>query len=98
MKILPFLLLLAGTHAVLASVVFGAAIASPERSGLLPVSLFYADYPCSIFMDWLRNLIHTDTSVRGNLLVDYFVFLVFGSLWFFLIGSLIRQVGHLIGK
>ncbi len=45
-------------------------------------------------MDWLRNLIHTDTSVRGNLLVDYFVFLVFGSLWFFLIGILIRRVGH----
>ena len=89
MKSLPCAL--AGVHAVLTVLLFGAAILSPERSGLLPVFLYWVDYPCSIGMNWLRNLLHPDWSVESNLLIDGAVFFTIGSLWFYLIGSLMRS-------
>jgi len=89
MKYLPCAL--AGVHAALTVLLFGGAILSPERSGLLPVILYWVDYPCSIVMNWLRNLLHPDWSVESNLFIDGTVFFIIGSLWFYLMGSLVRS-------
>ena len=58
MKRLP--VIFAAIHAALTLLVFGKAIASPERSGLLPLIMYYLDYPCSTFMNWVRHLLHPD--------------------------------------
>ena len=87
MKTLPKVL--AGLHAIVTCLVFGLAIASPERSGLLPVLLFFADLPVSPAMNWLRNILHPDWGVRSNLFVDYLVFLLIGSMWYYLVGFII---------
>ncbi len=88
MKYLPHAL--AGMHAFLTVLIFATAISSPERSGLLPLILYVADYPCSIVMNWLRNALHPDWSVQANLAVDGAVFLIIGSCWYYLIGSMLR--------
>jgi hypothetical protein len=97
MKYLPWVL--AGVHAAVTVWLFGAAILSPERSGLLPVILYVADYPCSIVLNWLRNLLHPDWSVESNLLIDGVVFLTLGSTWFYLIGLGVRSIlRRLLGR
>ena len=93
MNLVRFLPLeLAGLHALVTILVFGAAIKTPERLGLLPLIIFYADYPFSLLLNWLRNILHFGESIRGNLVVDGAVFLIFGSLWFYFIGLLLRTI------
>jgi hypothetical protein len=88
LKVLPFIL--AGMHAVIAAGVFGMAISNPARSGLFPLVLYYIDYPCSILMESLRRSLH---GTAGNsLVVDGLVYGIVGTLWFFLIGLLLRAV------
>ena len=89
MKRLPFIF--AAVHAALTLWIFGEAIASPERSGLLPLIMYCLDYPCSIFMNWVRHLLHPDWGVRSNLAVDLTVFLIIGSFWFYAIGLVVKS-------
>lgn len=88
LKVLPFVL--AGLHAVIAVGVFSMAISNPARSGLLPLVLYYIDYPCSILMESLRRSLQ-GTAVN-SLVVDGLVYGIIGTLWFFLIGLLLRAV------
>src|SRR2546421_610531 len=89
LKSLPFIL--AFLHAAFTLLIFGAAISSPETRGLLPIVLYFADYPCSLVMEFLRKSLHGELTVTGRLLVDCAVYLVIGSAWFFAIGTLVRM-------
>jgi hypothetical protein len=83
-----------GAHAVLAVLVFWFTIADPERRGLLPIILFFADFPCSIFMNWLRKSI-----LQSNLWVDAAVYVIIGSAWWYAIGwVLAAAIGKLKGE
>jgi len=88
MKSLP--IAMAGVHAAACIVVFGLAIRDPERSGLLPVLLYFSDYPASVLMETVRRALHFDLRPEGRLLVDGVVYVTFGSGWYYLLGWLLR--------
>ena len=90
MKALP--VTLAGIHAAACIVVFGLAISDPVRSGLLPVTLYFADYPASLLMEPIRRALHFDLSTEGRLLLDGIVYVILGSGWYYLMGSLLRTI------
>jgi hypothetical protein len=79
MKLTP--IVCSGAHAVLAVAIFWLAIANPVRSGLLPIYLFFTDFPCSIAMNWLRKSISP-----SNLWADAAVYVILGSAWWYAIG------------
>jgi hypothetical protein len=87
-KSLP--LMLGSLHAIFAATVFGLAIRSPERGGLLPLLVYYVDYPLSIVLDGIRHILHRTGSLQYNLFADAFTFVILGSLWFYCIGILLR--------
>ena len=85
---LPFIF--GGTHAILSIWIFGLASTDPERKGLLPLIMYFVDYPCSILMESLcRSLSRSTVDI---FLVGGLVYGIVGSLWFSLIGFLIRAV------
>lgn len=90
MKALP--ITLAGIHALACVVIFGAAIGDPERSGLLPLILYFSDYPASLAMELIRGALHGSMDIEGQFAVDGLVYLTFGSAWFYLIGSLLHKL------
>jgi hypothetical protein len=62
----------------------------PDRKGLLPLVMYFVDYPCSILME---SLCRSLRSSRVDIfLVGGLVYGIVGSMWFFLIGFLIRAV------
>jgi hypothetical protein len=77
---------LAGIHATFAAVVFAVAIANPQKSGLLPLLVFFADIPASFFLEVLRKLFPVRT-----LAVDATVYILLGSAWWYVLGMLIRR-------
>jgi hypothetical protein len=85
------------SHAILTVVVFGVAIFSPVRSGLMPILIFGLDFPISILIIKVHDLIGFDFGVRGVLLVDASLFLVFGTVWFYLIGLILSKISAKIG-
>jgi hypothetical protein len=85
---LPYIF--AAVHSVFATIIFGSAIANPQRGGYLPLAVFYADYPASLGIEWVTALI--DNIFRANLLVDFVSYLILGSLWFYLLGVVIRFI------
>jgi hypothetical protein len=88
LKSLPFIF--GGAHAILSIGIFGLAITDPERKGLLPLVMYFVDYPCSILIESLCRSLRRST---GDIfLVGGVVYGIVGSLWFFLIGFLIRAV------
>jgi len=89
MKHLP--LTLAGIHAILAIVVFGSAIVSPERNGLAPILLFFTDFPVSLGLEWVRKALDHNLGYTARLIMDCGVYTVGGSLWIYGIGVALRQ-------
>jgi hypothetical protein len=89
MKYLP--LTLAGVHALLAIVVFGSAIVSPERNGLAPILLFFTDFPVSLVLEWVRKALDHNLGYTARLITDCCVYTLGGSLWFYGIGVALRQ-------
>lgn len=86
LRILP--LALAILHASFVVLIFGLAMSNPGRLGLLPILVFYVDYPSSIAAESLRRYLHS--TLADQLLVDAVVYGAVGSIWFFLIGLLVR--------
>jgi hypothetical protein len=82
--------ILAAINCVCTTIVFGFAICSPERNGLLPILIYFFDMPVSIilelFSEWLRGAFNPSYP----LVVDYLLYVVTGFAWFFLIGVIFR--------
>lgn len=83
-------LFLASVHVVFTILVFAPAISSPERWGLLPIPIYYADYPLSVLLIRISSLFGTGLSAQGKLAIDCLSFLIGGSLWFYCVGQLLR--------
>jgi hypothetical protein len=66
-----------GLHAVFVASIFGSAIAYPARASLLPLFAFVADLPVSLLFEFIA---------RGRLLWDTLIYLIFGSLWYYMLG------------
>jgi hypothetical protein len=80
----------AAAHAVFATVVFGAAIFNPLRAGLLPLAIHYLDFPASLVIE--RVAYPLGQALGAPLLAFYGMYLVFGSLWFFLLGLIVAKL------
>ena len=66
---------LAVMHLVLVALCFGAAIQRPERSGLAPLFVFFADMPASFIIEPIRHALDAAShSYTGRLLVDAAVY------------------------
>ena len=78
------------THALLALVVFGSAIAYPARTGLLPLVMFCVDLPVSLLFELIASKFGDAYSAR--LLADAILYLIGGSSWYFAIGYLFSIV------
>lgn len=88
-KLLP--LILASLHAVFAGTVFWLASHSPGLA-LLPVVVFYTDYPFSIVLDVVTNLFDQTGSLESSLWPGVLTFVVLGSLWYYCIGIVLRAL------
>jgi hypothetical protein len=87
----------ASMHAALTILVFAIAIICPIRSGLLPIIMFGLDFPVSILIIKVHDLIGFDWGVRGVLLIDALLFLSIGTAWFYLIGLAVSKVAVKLG-
>jgi hypothetical protein len=72
------------------SVVFGVAIYQPEKSGLLPILIYFFDMPMSIILESFSEWLRFKFNPSYPLVVDYILYLVTGFAWFFLIGVICR--------
>ena len=72
---------------------YGSAMYRPERSGLAPLILVFADMPASLALEPLRHGLHgLSDSYTTRLLVDAGVYAVLGTAWWFAIGALFAWV------
>jgi len=85
MKRLP--MLFGSIHAVFMAIVFGSAINSPMRAGLLPIFAFAADFPLSLVFEYVSH-----PFPAHRLLVEALIYLIFGSLWFYFLGLVLRSI------
>ena len=90
MKLLPCLLAFA--HAILVAVVFGSAISYPQRAGLLPLLVYAADMPISLVIERLSDALAP--RYEGILLIECIGYLIVGSLWYFVLGYLLKLFFH----
>jgi hypothetical protein len=86
MKLLPYSLAIA--HALFVAVVFGSAISYPQRASLLPLFVYGADMPVSLVIERLSNALAP--RYEGILLIECIAYLIIGSLWYFLLGYLLK--------
>ena len=87
MKFLPYLLAVA--HAIFVAVVFESAISYPQRAGLLPIFVYAADMPISLVIERLADAL-APRGYEGILLIECIAYLTIGSLWYFLLGYLLK--------
>src|SRR4051794_28973653 len=89
-----FPLSLAVVNSAFTLVVFFAAIRNPERSGMLPILVYIADWPSSYLAEMVRDRLHDpgNSSVTGNLQKDLCVYLAFGFIWYSAIGLALRAI------
>src|SRR3954469_21241192 len=89
-----FPLLLALVNSAFTLLIFLTAIRNPERSGMLPILVYLADWPISCFAEvvrgWLDDFGHG--SVIANLQKDLAVYLAFGFVWCYAIGLALRAI------
>ena len=90
MRELPLILAIA--NASFTIVIFALAIHNPEKSGLLPILVFFCDFPASLCAEWLRDLLHDGFGITGRLTIDGAVYAIIGFLWFYLIGHVLRAI------
>jgi hypothetical protein len=83
MKKLPAIF--ACIHFLFAGLIFGLAIANPQRSGLMPILIFAIDLPWSFVLQWLGSI-----PPHASLAIDAAQYLTLGSAWWYFLGSLIR--------
>jgi hypothetical protein len=88
-KTLP--VILAGANVAVSVTTFAAAIASPERSGLMPIITFAMDFPASILLVQTHDLLYPHLPVRTSLCIDGLIFTVGGALWFYMIGWIVSK-------
>ena len=91
MRRLP--VVLATTHILLCGLIFGSAIATPERAGLLPLIALAIDWPASLAFHGLSDALIGFP--RNKLLWDaafYMVLgtMVLGTIWFYWIGRVLQ--------
>ena len=86
MKRLP--LFLACGNAIISTICFAAAILNPLRAGLLPLIVFFLDYPASLVIQRIGDTIATH--IEARMLAYYFVYLLLGALWYYVGGIVIR--------
>ncbi|MBV9128392.1 MAG: hypothetical protein JO117_09930 [Verrucomicrobia bacterium] len=82
-------------HLAFVAFCFGFALYQPERLGLLPVLVCYADFPASLLAEWARPALADAVgahSYRGKLLADATVYALVGSAWWLLVGLLLRRL------
>ena len=77
-------------HAFLAVSVFGSAIAYPARASLLPIIMFCADFPFSLFFEFISK--HLDSLLGPRLLIDAILYTIMGSAWFLVIGQFLSKL------
>jgi hypothetical protein len=96
LKCIPWVLAL--THLSVVIVVFGGAIAAPERRGLLPIYVIRIDYPISYAVAvlsaplWDRPFFTWTTMYIANGVL----YAVVGSAWWYAIGILARRILRLV--
>jgi hypothetical protein len=84
---------LATTHILLCGLIFGSAIANPQRAGLLPLIALAIDWPASLAFNGLSDALIGFP--RNKLLWDaafYMVLgtMVLGTIWFYWIGRVLQ--------
>jgi hypothetical protein len=97
MRRLPVVL---GTaHMCFALLVFGLALARPERAAMLPIVMLYVDYPCSILLEQVRHFLHGGLdSFAARMAVDGAVYTVAGSAWYVLLGMALARFVAFVTK
>ena len=88
MKELPWFLAI--VHAAIALLIFGIA-ATSEASAGLPILIVLLDYPASLLAQWLTELLPNLGQTLENV-IDAVVYTIVGSVWFYLIGWLLRAI------
>ncbi len=86
-------------HLALVVFCFGFAIYQPERSGLLPILVYGADYPASFLAEWPRKALHDTAGLQsytGRLLADAFSYVLVGCAWWLLLGLLARRLARAV--
>src|SRR5438309_6370118 len=70
---------LATTHILLCGLIFGSAIANPQRAGLLPLIALPIDWPASLAFNGLSDALIGFP--RNKLLWDAAFYMVLGTIW-----------------
>ena len=79
---------LATTHILLCGLIFGSAIANPQRAGLLPLIALAIDWPASLAFNGLSDALVGFP--RNKLLWDAAFYMVLGTIWFYWIGRVLQ--------
>ena len=79
---------LATTHILLRGLIFGSAIANPQRAGLLPLIALPIDWPASLAFNGLSDALIGFP--RNKLLWDAAFYMVLGTIWFYWIGRVLQ--------
>jgi hypothetical protein len=58
------------------------------NAGLLPIIIYYADFPFSICIKWLSDVLDP---IGAHLPVDTIVLVTLGSAWYYLLGIWLRK-------
>jgi hypothetical protein len=82
MRHLP--VILATTHILLCGLIFGGAIANPQRAGLLPLLALGINWPASLGFNCLSDALIGFPP--NKLLWDAAFYLVLGTIWYYWIG------------
>jgi hypothetical protein len=86
---------LAAIHLALVAACYGSALYRPERAGLAPLAVVFADMPASLAIEPLRHGLHgLFDSYTARLLADAGVYALFGTAWWFGLGTLFAWVGR----
>ncbi len=57
---------------------------------MMPLVLYFADYPASLLANVIRSGLHGDFGTEGRLVVDGVAYLLIGSSWYYLLGLILR--------
>src|SRR5207237_4335981 len=79
---------LATTHILLCGLIFGSAIANPQRAGLLPLIALPIDWPASLAFNGVSDALIGFP--RNKLLWDAAFYMVLGTIWFYWIGCVLQ--------
>jgi hypothetical protein len=80
----------------LVALCFGSAILRPERSGLAPLFVLFADMPASLIIEPIRHALHAFSgSYASRLLLDASAYAFLGTIWWFAVGT---TAGWIFGK